>query len=424
MVWETLEQAIRAIQSGNKQEGNRLIRIVIQSTGLTGPTRAIAFLWLAEITDDPAEKQLFLREALAADPTNLDILQRLNAFLLAQKLPLVPPPPETLPDFSPRLPLGVEPSLIDVQTEPSFWAGAYEAVGAAGYYTETEAAMTQNGAPPTASLHEPEAIEFTHFYPSIVEVGAEVPLYVYVHLASVIDAVVADFDERKEFAAPSLAASETPDLQFKRGTLFTIVPQITGAHSIPDRADVSWEDDFECVRFTIKMRTHPHPPLSLTGTVSVYLGSVILAQLPLVANIARSGYRHPIITKRESRFRFKRLFLSYSHRDIIVIKAIDHIYQKYPEIETYIDYKFLRASDYWWPEIQHKIEQAEALQLFWSIDSAKSPNVANEWHYALALPRPIVPIMLRPEPPTPAPAIPPELQHIHFEDFDHFIERL
>lgn len=430
MTKQILGQAITAIKAGNKNEGGHLLRIAIQSTEVTGLFRAIAFLWFAEITDNLAQKLLFYEEALIAAPTNLDVLHNVNVFLASMGLPQVSMPPPTVPGFIEPLPLANPPLLHAFPHLPTSWsptavnptatAQGTSSPSLAHHVEQNSSAELMN----TGLSNAPEDIEFTHFYPSTVAPGTDIALYVYIHLPSVLHAVVADFKGRKEFSQRPQAATEESYLQFKRGTIFTIIPHISGARSIPERADVAWEDDFECVRFTIKTHMNIYPLLSLAGTVNIYLGSVIIAQLPLVANVAKSVPAHHIIPKTESRFRFKRLFISYSHQDRIVIKAIDHIYKEYPEMETYIDFKFLQASDYWWPEIQQKIQQSEAFQLFWSVNSAQSVNVANEWRYALGLPRPIVPILLRPEPPIPMPMIPAELQHIHFEDFDHFIERL
>ncbi|MEQ8671840.1 MAG: serine protease [Aggregatilineales bacterium] len=88
-----MEQAIEAINRGNKDEGAHLLRIALNSTNppLEGALRATAYLWLAETKSNIREKIDLHREALEADPNNDDIRKRL-ARLMAMSLP---PPADT-----------------------------------------------------------------------------------------------------------------------------------------------------------------------------------------------------------------------------------------------------------------------------------------------------------------------------------------
>ncbi|MBZ0285652.1 MAG: toll/interleukin-1 receptor domain-containing protein [Anaerolineae bacterium] len=261
-----------------------------------------------------------------------------------------------------------------------------------------------------------EAIAFTHFYPSSITRKQVSPLHVYIHLLSAIEKVKGDFRKRKDFEAEELSATEASTETFPRGTVFTIVPHIKRARVTPERVDVKWQDAFEHVAFEIK--GFEEKVESFSGDVQIYVGPIIVAQLPIIFRLNSTRSKKTSF-KSSTMPRYKKIFVSYSRKDEAVVRAIDRIYEKYPEIETYIDYKFLQASDIWWSAIQQKIEDAEALQLFWSTTASESSNVADEWRYALSLPRPIVPVILEPKPP-----IPPELQHIHFEEFERFIERL
>lgn len=95
-----LEAGIQAVQSGNKTEGARLLRIALKSGELTGELSAIAYLWLAETTEDRQQKRQYYTQAVDADPASIDAKQRL-ANLLAQQLPPVSPTttPNTMPEF-------------------------------------------------------------------------------------------------------------------------------------------------------------------------------------------------------------------------------------------------------------------------------------------------------------------------------------
>ena len=78
-----LDMGIQAIQSGSKVEGARLIRIALKRS-LPPEIRAIAYLWLAESTDDPQLKRAHYTEASALDPNNTEARTRLAALMNAQ----------------------------------------------------------------------------------------------------------------------------------------------------------------------------------------------------------------------------------------------------------------------------------------------------------------------------------------------------
>ncbi|MBZ0285651.1 MAG: toll/interleukin-1 receptor domain-containing protein [Anaerolineae bacterium] len=266
---------------------------------------------------------------------------------------------------------------------------------------------------------EPEEVAFTHFYPSTLEIGTYSPLHVYIHLLSLWEKVQADFEARDNMDVKPMSLTEPSSAPFARGTTFTIIPQIFGVKVKPERMDVTWEDDIEHVQFEVKPKPDAKIELGLKGSVRIYVGSLVAAELPIVCSSGKFLITETRKYATETRPRYKKIFVSYSRKDSAVVKAIVRLYSKYPDIKTFIDYDFLQAADYWWPTIQQKIEESDVLQLFWSVNSAESPNVDDEWRYAMKLSRPIVPVILEPKPP-----IPPELQHIHFEEFDRFIERL
>lgn len=87
-----LQQGIAAIQAGSREDGARLLRIALRSPQITGSLRATALTWLAETTGDRQQKLDYYNEALAADPTNADVQQRL-AHLLQPPTVQLPPQP-------------------------------------------------------------------------------------------------------------------------------------------------------------------------------------------------------------------------------------------------------------------------------------------------------------------------------------------
>lgn len=87
MPFRTVQQGINAIQAGNVEEGARLLKIALKNPDLTGMHRAVACMWMAEITADPQAKRGFYEDARTADPNNAEIRQRVDSFLATQWLP-------------------------------------------------------------------------------------------------------------------------------------------------------------------------------------------------------------------------------------------------------------------------------------------------------------------------------------------------
>lgn len=81
MSMRLLETGIRAIQDGLKVEGARFIRIALRGEELPPSVAAVAYLWLAEATEDVVQKRAYYNDALAIDPSNPDARERLVGLL-------------------------------------------------------------------------------------------------------------------------------------------------------------------------------------------------------------------------------------------------------------------------------------------------------------------------------------------------------
>lgn len=96
-IYDNVKQGVDAIKRGNKGEGERLLRYVLQKPELGGKLRAQACNWLAVAVDDPDEKFRCYQNALQADPGNKHASEQLNR--------LIPPPEEPpIPDPQPAQP--------------------------------------------------------------------------------------------------------------------------------------------------------------------------------------------------------------------------------------------------------------------------------------------------------------------------------
>jgi len=260
----------------------------------------------------------------------------------------------------------------------------------------------------------PQELQFTHFYPASTSHTSVFPLHVYVHLDSQINDVRNDFRRHHTFEQPARSKTVVGNSRFVRGTVFRIVPFALKTRFTPSAAEVEWDGELEHVQFTAKTDADPNADSAINGEVRVYVGPVVVCSLP-IGLLIENDVSSQIAS--ESWPAFRRLFISYSRSDVAVVQAIDLLYRQFETVETLIDYKFMEMGDYWWDKIREKIQEAEALQLFWSPSASTSENVSNEWRFALSLPRRILAVRFG----RPTPTIPDELQHIHFDEFDRFL---
>jgi hypothetical protein len=103
---KALELGISAIQQGNTAEGARLIRIALNDPSLTADVRAIACVWLAETSPDPAFRRACYTAALEAQPGSADIQARLAAL-------------DSLPAPAPAAPVRATASTAPVHSAPN-----------------------------------------------------------------------------------------------------------------------------------------------------------------------------------------------------------------------------------------------------------------------------------------------------------------
>ncbi|MFN2283600.1 MAG: hypothetical protein ACK2UQ_04205 [Anaerolineae bacterium] len=65
-----LVRGIAAAKAGDKAEARRYLERLLRDYAATPSEKAQAYIWLTELTDDPAEKHEHLEQALACDPNN------------------------------------------------------------------------------------------------------------------------------------------------------------------------------------------------------------------------------------------------------------------------------------------------------------------------------------------------------------------
>ena len=170
-------------------------------------------------------------------------------------------------------------------------------------------------------------------------------------------------------------------------------------------------------REEFRMKTSAKPGEMLRGNMTVFLGSIILAEINLVVRVSAEGTSRAAPLKAVSSRPYHKIFASYSHRDIHIVEEFDRyvgaLGHKY--LRDAVD---LRSGEVWNERLLRMIDEADIFQLFWSSNSMRSPFVRHEWEYALTLNRPF---FVRPTyweepfPELPEEGLPPEgLRRMHF----------
>ncbi|MEO0596743.1 MAG: serine protease [Chloroflexota bacterium] len=95
---DSVQKGIAAIQGGKPKEGKRLIRYGLKNDPMTKHERVSALIWLAETDTNPQFKVEQYQQAIQLDPTNQDVIRRLNYWMNeVQQAPQQPAPQQNPP---------------------------------------------------------------------------------------------------------------------------------------------------------------------------------------------------------------------------------------------------------------------------------------------------------------------------------------
>jgi serine/threonine protein kinase len=214
--------------------------------------------------------------------------------------------------------------------------------------------------------------------------------------------------------------TEESRLTVRREGEITLVPEMQGIEFNPRKRSFLWKDGL-CVHLeTFELRARPDfvVPTLVRGRVTIFLGHLILAEVALSIRVNQSKAPAALArlpSESSSARRFRRIFASYSHRDLEIVKEMERYALGLGD--RYLrDSVYLRAGESWHQGLLGMISEADIFQLFWSWNSSQSPYVEREWRHALSLRREM---FIRPtywEDPWPDP--PDPLRPIHFQRID------
>lgn len=271
-----------------------------------------------------------------------------------------------------------------------------------------------------------EHVQFTVYRPRVTMPGVWETMLVFAHL----DALPADAPpgtpdpieevQRQAHALLGHTGAYIPqaveaDRPVPREGFLLVVPHAEGVEFNPPTAAFQWRESVHREEFRLRPRQGT-AGRTIRGRVTIFLGTIILAEVPLTLRVGAPGIASPSPPERETARPYRRIFASYSHRDTHIVEE----FSRYAEAlgDKYLrDVVALRAGERWSEGLKDLIRQADVFQLFWSWHALQSPHVRDEWQYALALQRPS---FIRPvywdEPLPVANGLPPEtLRALHFE---------
>jgi hypothetical protein len=199
-----------------------------------------------------------------------------------------------------------------------------------------------------------------------------------------------------------------------RGGVLTFVPDVPQVEFNPPNRSFNWHEAVHREEFRFLADA---PDGVLRGKMSVFLGALLLAEVPLVIKVSSTS--EPAAsrpTEPHHARAFKRIFASYSHKDLAIVEQFEE-YLATLDVEMLRDWKHLRSGEHWDQRLLQLIEEADVFQLFWSNNSMQSPYCRREWEHAMSLGRER---FVRPvywESPMPkADGLPPEkLRALHFQ---------
>jgi peroxiredoxin len=159
---------------------------------------------------------------------------------------------------------------------------------------------------------------------------------------------------------------------------------------------------------------------TLNGSMTVFLGSVVIADVPLTISVdsnATSSAESISPDRSRSARRVRQVFASYSHKDEQVVSELAQVAPIFGS-RFLLDRTHLEPGEDRVEGLQRLIRDADVFQLFWSTNSMRSPEIADEIRYALGLSRPgfILPTYWEePVPRSPEEGLPPpEIDRLQF----------
>ena len=262
-----------------------------------------------------------------------------------------------------------------------------------------------------------EKVNSSVFAPSEIKRGGHLMVQVYLHLLEETEKVMALASEADKNA--ERRGYEPLEVPLKKGDNVEIELNINGDSLLYNcRKSVVWQGSFVKRAFDFVVPSDIDAS-ELSCSVNVFVNGAIAGELIFITNIVDTPrvLNTNVIAKPT-----KKLFISYSHKDIKEAEKIAKI-QEALGTDVFFDKHRLKAGYIFSEEISRFIQTADTFVLCWSENAANSDYVEKERQEALALAYPqrkpreqailsILPFNIEPH------AVPPAdmIEHYHFAE--------
>ncbi len=228
-------------------------------------------------------------------------------------------------------------------------------------------------------------ISFAAAYSKLLIPEIWTPLLFYIHASSLSEHITKLLQERASelFLNPVITQSEATTT-IPRGTELTITPNIPGMHTNPREIRITWEEDVH--ELVIKIKTDSQPAgKQILGSIDISVEGALIGDVPISLTISDGKQKRvvekPLVTEGKL---YRRVFVSYSRKDIDVVNACLKTYEALG-IYVYWDKQELRnrSGEAWKEALKKFISESNVFQLYWSHNSSKSNWVEMEYLHAL-----------------------------------------
>ncbi len=225
----------------------------------------------------------------------------------------VPVPPQAAPPAAPW-----QPAAQPLGSSGNSDTGSFGSLGQSRFLrTDPEAVAIRSTEQVTFTAYQPREIEPREWQQMLVYIALDTP--------RTLAGVAADAEERLGNRKSDFRAAATPTAAaIKRGTRLAIVPVLDGFTFNPPSMRVTWEEDMQRHDFRLRA-TSAAPGRAANGSIQIYRGVLLLAEVPISVYVRHAGERADIPSTFASIVAraYRRIFASYSHGDTVVVRSCE-----------------------------------------------------------------------------------------------------
>jgi serine/threonine protein kinase/peroxiredoxin len=253
---------------------------------------------------------------------------------------------------------------------------------------------------PAQPLIKDEDVQFTVYAPQKIKPKKNYTVLAFAHLSKRRDDADPDesdpLEEVKKQAERLLGEQRADYVDVKdsskqavpRGGELTFVPFVRGLSFSPPSRSFSWRKSVHREEFDVFAPADVDQK-TLNGSITVFLGSIVIADVPLTISVdsnASSAADKIALDHPRSARRVRQVFASYSHKDEQVVAELAQVAPVFGS-RFLLDRTHLEPGEDRVEGLQRLIRNADVFQLFWSNNSMRSPEIADEIRYAVGLGR-------------------------------------